>query len=206
MNADHQDSLSRYLEHYSGLSSWAARDAKATDISLSQLSVDANGKTHRIPLDPPMQSLRDARERMVKMDEASLKGLSRSDITVTEYDLPRGFHLVVFSAVIVTLLTFYERSNFLPGSWLHDNLLRNLPGFARFAYAIQPLVFYGILAIHTVEATVMATSKLIKHSVPIFGGLWWKWVASTWIDGVCSFQRFNAIVERERREKEKQKH
>ena len=136
-----------------------------------------------------MESLRDARERMVKMDEASLKGLSRSDITITEYERPRGLHLVVFSGVLLTLVAYCKRSNFLPGSWLHDNLFGNLPGFSRFCYTIQPLVFYGILVIHTAEAAFMATARLTKHSVPVFGVLWWKWIISTFVDGFFSFQR-----------------
>ena len=190
MQADaDQFQLCRYLEHYNRLSSWTARKAKATDISLSQLNIEADGKTYRIPLDPPMGTLRDARARFVQMDEISLKGLSRSDIKVTEYELPRGFQWVVFNAVVLTLLAYCKRSNFLPGSWLHDNLLQSLPGFVRFSYNIQPLVFYGMLLIHATEAGWLAASKLPKHSVPMLGSLWWKWIASTFIDGVCSFQR-----------------
>ncbi|KAF2236615.1 hypothetical protein EV356DRAFT_574895 [Viridothelium virens] len=206
MNADHQDSLSRYLEHYCRLSSWAARNAKATEITLSQLDIDASGKTHQVPLNPPLGSFRDARERMVKMDQDSLKGLSRSDIKVTEYQQPKGFDLVVFSAVVLTLLAYCKRSNFLPGSWLYDNLLSNIPGFARFSFVIQPLVFYGIIVIHSIETAFMVSSRLNKHSVPIYGGLWWKWTLTTFIDGICSFRRFAAIVERKKREKEKQRH
>ena len=136
-----------------------------------------------------MKSLRDARERLAGMDTASLKGLSRSDIRVTGYEPPQGLEWVVFSAVILTLLAYCKRSNFLPGSWLHDNLLSSLPTFTRFSYNIQPLVFYGMLVVHSVEATFMATSRLTKHSVPMFGGLWWGWVISTFVDGILSFRR-----------------
>ncbi|KAI9696495.1 MAG: hypothetical protein M1820_008123 [Bogoriella megaspora] len=214
MNADHADSLvadhlgklSRYVEHYKGLSLWSARTARATDIDLNQLTIDANGQSHQILFDLPMTSLRESRERLVEMDKASLQGLNRSEITITEYKPPQGWHWIVFSAVTLTLMAYYKRSNFIPGSWLYENLLRSVPGFAKFSWTIQPLVFYGIIVIHSCEAFFMANGLLKKHSVPVGSSLWLKWVATTWIDGFCSFSRFKDLARQKTLEREKQKH
>lgn len=56
------------------------------------------------------------------------------------------------------------------------------------------------------QAYHMDRTRLQPHSVPRLSSLWWKWVVSTFIEGFHNFWRFDAIVERERRRKEKAKH
>ena len=143
---------------------------------------------------------------MVQLVNESLKGLDRSEITVTTYRRPRGFHLVVFTVVVLTVAAFYRRKNFQPGqSMLYDRLLVHVPGFANFCYAVQPLVISLMLLIHAFEASVMAWTRLRRHGVGFFTGLWWVWMVSCFIEGFGAFQRFDGIVERELEKRKTQK-
>ncbi|KAI9863716.1 MAG: hypothetical protein M1830_006148 [Pleopsidium flavum] len=207
MNKDHQDSLTRFLEHYAHLSSQSARTAKLADMTLNSLTITTHNRSrHVIPLNPPMKSWSEARERMVAMDQEALRGLGRSNITMKEYRRPRGFLAVVFVAAACTIVSFSRRSNFLPGSWLHGSVLRHVPRFARFCYDIQPFLLYPVLAIHVGEALWMERSRLEKHNVRRFSRLWWKWVLSTFVEGVGAFMRFDRVVKEETERKEKARH
>jgi len=156
-----------------------------TDISLDRMQIRAGGQVHSIPFDPPMQSMRDARERVVKMDQEACTALGRSDITVKEYVPPTGFHLVVFVAAALTFPLLSREQNVAPGSLIHQSV----PLFADFVRKIRLPVLIVMLVLHSAEALYMANVKLIKHTVPFMSVLWWKWTASCFIEGVGSFQR-----------------
>ena len=47
---------------------------------------------------------------------------------------------------------------------------------------------------------------MVKHTVPMFSQLWWKWFISDTIEGFPALQRFDAVVEEEKLKKESQKH
>ena len=64
----------------------------------------------------------------------------------------------------------------------------------------------GMVVIHGSEAVHMARTRLEKHSVPLFSKLWWKWVVSTFFEGVGNFIRFDGIVREEEEKKMKAKH
>ncbi|KAK4985851.1 hypothetical protein LTR66_008049 [Elasticomyces elasticus] len=202
MNNDHHDSVIRYLEHYHKLPSYSAFDGKISGITLSDLELRCRGSTYKIPFDPPMQSYREARERVVKMDQDAVAALGRSDLTVKEFLPPYGLYAVVFVVVLTTFIAFSTRSNFAPGSVLG----RFVPRFASFCWTVQPFVLYFMLFMHTAEATTMARGRLRKHSVNVRTGAWWKWVGSTFIEGVWAFRRFDEMIKQKRIEKEKQKH
>lgn len=205
MNADHQDSIVRYVEHYCKVSSLAARNARLVDITLGSMSIEAAGKKFSVPLEPPMQSWREARERLVQMDKETLAGLGRSDITVKQYTRPRGAHAVVFTVCALTYVLVSRRANALPGSFIYDHVLSYSPGFASFVAQVQPIVLALMVGIHVVEASVMAR-RLQRHNVAPLSGLWWQWIASCFIEGFGALQRVDALVQQGRREKEKQQH
>ncbi|OCK80837.1 hypothetical protein K432DRAFT_425437 [Lepidopterella palustris CBS 459.81] len=206
MNADHQDSLVRYLEHYLQVSSFAARNALMEDMSMDSITVTSNGKRYLIPLEPPMDSWRDSRDRLVKMDKVATSALGRSEITVKEYRRPQGLHAVVFVVCAFTFLLFARNANFLPGSYSYHALLKHFPNFSAFCARIQPLVLNVMIVVHGSEAYYMATRKLRKHSVPVGSMLWFQWTISNFIEGVGAFQRFNAIVNAITTERETKAH
>lgn len=206
MNSEHRDSLRRYLEHYNRVSSFSARDAKLTDITFSSMTILSSNGQCTVPIDPPLTSWSQARERVVAMDAEATAGLGRSNITVKKYKRPRGVMAVVFVAAACTFVVFAKRSNFEAGSFLYDNVLKYAPGFAKWCYKIQPLVIYPMATIHGWEAYHMQKSRLEKHNVPFMSKLWWKWVLSTFVEGVGAFMRFDRIVEKEKEMTEKAKH
>ncbi|MCJ1389567.1 hypothetical protein MMC18_002424 [Xylographa bjoerkii] len=207
MNKDHQDSLIRYLEHYCHVSSYYARNAQLEDITFASITITSGkGCRYIIPLDPPLASWSEMRSRVVAMDAKSINGLKRSDITVKKYKRPKRLWIVVPCLVAGTMIAFSKRSNFEPGSFLYDYLLKSLPDFAKFCHTIQPYLLPGVLMIHATEAAHMASSRLDKHSVPRFSTLWWKWVISAFFEGIGAFRRLDQIVAHEEDLKAKIKH
>lgn len=180
--------IARYLEHYCKASSFAASRARLTDISLGSMSIEAGGRKFTIPLEPPMQSWREARERLVQMDKNCLDGLGRSDITVKQYTRPRGAHAVIFVVCALTYVLVSRWANALPGSFIYDHVLSYSPGFAGFVAQVQPAVLALMIGIHVVEASIMAR-RLQRHNVAQLSGLWWQWVASCFIEGFGALQR-----------------
>ncbi len=208
MNKDHQDSLVRFLEHYAHVSAYSARNAKLAQFKLDSLTItSSNGRSHVIPISAPLKSLSEARGRMVAMDQETLHGLKRSNVTVKGYIPPNSvLGIATFVSAGLTVFCFSRRSNFLPGSLLYDSILIYVPRFAQFCYDIQPYLFYAVVAIHICEASWMARTRLRMHSVPVLSGLWWKWVLSTFIDGVGSFMRLDKMVKQEADRKAKARH
>jgi hypothetical protein len=211
MNADHPDSVSgrfllvrvysrlmqmsvqvgRYVEHLKGASSLEARNAKLTDVALDQLTISNGTATWRISLEPPMRSMRDARERLIQMDNNALKALNRSDITVKEYRGPRGFHLFIFVACLTGYTAFLRKQHFAPGSLLYGTFHQYIPAVIDTLRESYPLGLVLMVGIHLVEAAGMIRTRLTKHSVPLFSRLWWTWVVSTFIEGFGAFQRLD---------------
>ncbi|MCJ1350067.1 MAG: hypothetical protein MMC33_000048 [Icmadophila ericetorum] len=208
MNADHQDSLVRYLEHWGNLSSYAASNARLEDIAFDSMTIStAKGVNHLITIQPPLSSWSEARPKAVAMDEEARARLKRSDITIKEYVLPnKAWQIAIMTASVLTLLAFSKQSNFLPGSLLFDYFLKYFPRFTVFCYSIQGLVLYPMVMIHAGEAGHMAQSRLEKHSVPQYSLVWWKWVISTFAEGFGAFSRFDEIVAIEKKKRARTKH
>ena len=192
----------RYLEHYCRLPSWKAYDGVMTDINLTSMTFLCGGKTYRVPLDPPMSSFRDARERAVQMDKESLRGLQKSDITVKEYVPPNGLYALEFLIIAATFVAYSQRSWFAKGA-IVERLLGQ--GFARFSWTIQPWLIIALIGLHGSEAIYFSRKYLARHSVNIRTLLWWQWFGSAFIEGRFAYIRFNDHVAKKREEKEKQK-
>ena len=207
MNADHQDSLIRYLEYYAHLSPFAARNAQLTDITFDSMTIaSGNNNIHNVPITPPMTSWPEARPRVVVMDADAVKGLRRSNVTVKRYKGPRGWMTAVMVVCALTFLAFARPGNFVPGALLYDTLLKYVPGFAKFCWRVQPLVIYPMVALHVYEAMHMERSRLRKHTVRMLSRTWWKWMVSTFVEGAGAFVRFDEVVREEEETRAKAKH
>ena len=211
MNADHSDSLIRYLRHYHGLSSFAARKAQLTYISLKTMTIStslppSSSNSYVVTLDPPLYSWAEARARLAEMDGEACKGTGFSNTTVKRYAPPKGVMIINFAMCLGTYITFSTRSNFVPGSLYHWIFFRHLPGFAKFCSTIQPFILSFLLVVHLGEALYLAKMRLEKHTVPMFSQLWWKWILSDVVEGYPVLLRFDALVEEGRLKKEAQKH
>jgi len=157
-----------------------------SDVSLDTLVFSCGHKTYKTPFQPPLTSFREVRERVVQMDKECLAGLSRSDITVQEFIPARGPYLVLFVIVTATLAAFRTRANLESGGLIATFAPE---AFTRFCWTIQPFVLYPMLLIHGCEAYWMATGRLRRHSVNMRSDIWWKWVGTTFVEGVGAFNR-----------------
>jgi hypothetical protein len=208
MNADHQSSLSLYLQHYLSLSPSLAANPKLTSISLSSLTLQTtDGRTHSIPFNPPMTSYAEARARSVAMDKESRAGLGLSTIKITSYIPPTSpFHLTIAFLVLSAYTTFLTYNRITPGTFLYDRILPFFPGGSGVFLWISRTIALPVLAIHVTETVVMERTRLRKYNVERWSGVWWKWMVGTFVEGFGSFQRFDGLVGEKRREEEGKKH
>lgn len=202
MNADHADSLQLYLQAHCGITAREARGASLEDLSLSHLILRAQGTRYVVPINPPMKDYSEARGRLVALHKESLQKLGRSDVTLTKYRAPRGLQAVIFALCLYTYASCFRRENLLPGSFVYENLgFKYVPDFAHFVYKIQPLLFPTVVGIHLLESALLAVKRLKPLGVPFMSGLWFAWVASTFVEGFGAFQRIGQIVKEERAKK-----
>lgn len=202
MNADHTTSLTRFLQHYCRFSSPNNPQLEefALDHMIISSTVDGGRCRNYVPISPPMNSFMEAREKMVAMDKKCLEGLGRSDVEVREYRGPdRAWMHILFWLAAIAFAVFCRRANLVPGSYVHEAVLKRLPaGFVRFCYMVQPLVCWGMVAIHSSELVWFERTRLRKHLAGPGGGrggkVWWKWVASCVVEGVGSFVRFDELI------------
>ena len=210
MNNDHQDSLVRLLEHFCHLPSSSARNARLTDITYGNLTIQTdNGfgiRSYRIPILPAMTSWADARGKLVALDAAATAGLKRSNITVKTYASPTGYAAVIWFLLVLSYLVLSRPANLESGSWLYDYVWVYIPGFARLMHRIHPFLLIFIFVAHGAETAWLIRGRLRNHTVPTFSRLWWTWVLSCCFEGAGAFVRFDKIVEEETRRKEKLKH
>jgi hypothetical protein len=208
LNADHQRSLSYYLQHYNSLSSWEASKPVLTDITFDVLTFRlSSGNTSTIPLYPPLTSWSDARVRTVEMDRISREALDISSIRITEYEPPKSvFHITMFALCLFTFVIFTTRQWIVDGTWFYDTALPWFPGGPKWFLGISKAIALPVLGIHLVEAYMLDRTRLRKYGVERGSGLWWKWIFSSFIEGFPSFHRIDATVKRKEREVEKAKH
>ena len=150
-----------------------------------------------------MRSYREARERVVQLDKEALAGLGQSSITITDFSPPTGLWALEFAIITATFLAYSQRWWFAQGE-IVDQVLGS--GFARFSWTIQPWLITPMLVLHAAEIVYFMKYKLLKHSVNPRTSLFWKWSATTFIEGVFAFNRFDRLVAKKREEKAKQKH
>ena len=213
MNADHHDSLVRYLEHIHAVPSRIARHATLTSISNSHLQISTtptisafskNNENYVIPLEPPLKDLSQARERLVAMDHEAIKALGRDEITVKKYVPPHtGFQIAAFCTTVSIMFFFSSRRALDPTNphGLFFPIASRFPDAFGFLARVQGKVFWSLLGVHVLECVQLDRTRLTKHSVPRGGGVWWAWIASNFIEGFTAPLRFDAYVRREKERK-----
>lgn len=195
MNADHQESLSLYLQAYCSVSASTASTAQLQELTLSDLLIStADGTRYTVPFTPPMKSLSEARPRVVALHHEALSRLGLSDVKVTEYRLPLGRDGVSLLASLALYAFFSTRAHLEPGAtgFVPDLLSE---GVRRVCYNVQPFVNPGIFITHFFEALAFSQLRLKVHRVPLFSGVWWAWMGTTLLEGVFSWRRFADVVQ-----------
>jgi hypothetical protein len=200
MNADHAHSLVLYARHYNKLPLAFARTARLEDITPTHLTMSSSFGRLLVPLDPPLASLAQSRERLVAMHAECLEALGVEDVEVTEYRRPnRTWQWGFMAGVVAVYVSFPFGESMRPGSggwgarlWSLDGRVDWLGELAWFLKGkfLLPLV----VAIHVVEAYVMATGRLRRYNVEVMGRVWWCWVVSVFLEGFGAFMRFDEVV------------
>lgn len=120
------------------------------------------------------------------MDQECVRALGRSDITVKNFEFPKGAGLVVFLTVVGGLAGWSKRSFFERGglwsSWLSE-------GARERCFAIQPWFFWGIVVVHLLEASFFMPGKLKRHNVNPASWDYWLWLGDTFFQGIGSMKR-----------------
>lgn len=211
MNADHSSSLSLYLQYYCCIPASHADSAKLTDVALDHLIIESTFGRNLIPIDPPMKSYAEARERLVEMNRASLEGLGLSDIVVQEWRPPRNvLHVGSFVICLLMFISLPRRANFTPeaGGVFYQlwSLGGRVPVLAKLCYNLQPILLPVMLLIHGFEVYTIVTTRLKKHQVRVGSSIWLLWVVDNFIEGFGCFQRFDQIVKEKQELKNSRKH
>ncbi|KAJ5246038.1 hypothetical protein N7468_001021 [Penicillium chermesinum] len=205
MNADHGDSLKLFLEAFNEVSASNAQGAQVEDLGLDNLIIRAKGIRYCVPIDPPMKDYNEARARMVALHKESLQKLGRSEVTLTKYIPPHGYHIVIFGLCLFTYISCFQRSSLLPGSWVYEHLgYKYLPKFANFVYAVQPILLPSMVAVHLFECALLYFIRLKPYGVPLFSGLWFAWTGSCFIEGFATFQRIGQFAEQAKKGEKKE--
>lgn len=166
-----------------------------------------SGQTATIPFEPPLKSLREARERLVQLDKDALETLNRDSTPIKTF-IPASAnpgHLFNFTQCLVAYVILSRGANFRPGSLLYDTLLFRVPEFAELLSTLRPYILSLMLAIHITESVLMAR-KLSRHGLRPVDRLWWLWVGTCFVEGVTSFWRLDGWIMARREEKESRKH
>ncbi|KAI4241793.1 MAG: hypothetical protein L6R40_004339 [Gallowayella cf. fulva] len=156
-----------------------------------------------------MSSYSEARTRLASLDADAVSALGISPITLKKYTWPKGSLAIIFTCTLLTLLTFPRRQNFQPGANIHSLLSQFGDwgiAYSKFCYTIQPFLIYPLVGLHAFEVAYMERSRLSRYNVPRFSGLWWKWVASTFVEGWGAFVRVDGMVKEEEEKRAKAKH
>lgn len=116
---------------------------------------------------------------------------------VTTYTTPKTFsHRLVGGLVLFYFISYASKGLIVPGSAPYEALQKFWPGGATHYLWLQEKLFVPLLVIHGVETAVMVY-RLAGAGVGAGSGLWWKWMASCWIEGVGSHQRLSALIKGE---------
>jgi hypothetical protein len=207
MNTDHKDTMALYLQVYCQLSrKEASQSPKLEDLTASELIIrtfpyGSSPSRYLVPIEPPLASSQDARQRFADMHAHCLEKLGLSNIIVTEYRPPKGVAVFMFFVLLGALIGFSRRSFFQPGSEVYEAFgLEHVPRVAQFCYRAQPIIWFSLVGIHAVETVYLAWWRLRPHRVPFFSLVALQWLFSTFVEGAIAQRRFDDMV-REKGEK-----
>lgn len=212
MTNDHGDSLALYLRHYAHLPASTISNPALTDITLDHMIITSSHGRTLIPFEPPLNSLAETRERVVKMHQTCLTALDLSAIKIDEFVPPSKVWQWLTHAICV--LCFTTLSPWLagriypttqPGGVVNKiwNVGGVVPGLAGVAGRWAAATWWFMVVVHAGEAAWMAQGRLRRHWITIGSGVWWAWVLATFNGGVASISRFDEAVAMKKAEQER---
>ncbi|KAK3955885.1 hypothetical protein QBC32DRAFT_9568 [Pseudoneurospora amorphoporcata] len=215
-------------------------DIRLVDMSLAEMQVQTRAKgaaakglngespmiTHMIPINPPMKSWGERRERLVAMTKEAREGLGlpaeglpeeeksaenekreKGVALIDTYLAPRLFW---DGAVAISVAFFFACYAAVRGGYVEQGLWAwqftqkwwPLGGADGFKWLVKAM-FLPVLAIHITEMVMFDRSRLAKNAkIPMGGLTWLKWMVSVFFEGYMAFRRYDDKVA----ELEKKKH
>ena len=205
MNQSHQRELTHYLRHYCGLSRRQAAGASLRDITFQGMRIRAGGADHVVHFQPPLQSWNEARPRVVEMDVVARRSLGISDVYMTTYLPPRPYDAVVMAAVSFYFVCVASLPWIVPRSPAWDVLTAVFPGGPDLFTWLVRTILFPVIGIHLAECFYLDRSRLQRHGVDRWSGLWWTWILSCFLEGFAAFKRFDSEIAKKRAQKEGKK-
>lgn len=209
INTAHKPELSRYLRHFASVppNSASPDDCSLVDVSHSCMVILAgDSNEYKIPFEPPLESWSDIRPRVVEMDAKARKALNEDseDIRLTTYAPPTGHGAVVFGSVLFYFVCRATLHLVTPGTKAWEMIDELWPGGVEWYAWVVKSIFWPTVILHTGEAVIFERVRMGRYGVNRGSGLWWKWMANVWIEGITTFSRAEKVVEAKRRELKKQ--
>jgi len=130
MNIQHADSVQDYALYFARLPPTLARTATLTSVSTTKLTLTVTSlhgaqSTVNIPLNPPMSSLNDSRDRLIAMADEATEGLGGSRYKVKRWVPPGLVGGVVSTAVCFGYWSFYNGAvQFAKGGFVKEFVIR----------------------------------------------------------------------------------
>ncbi|CCX33515.1 hypothetical protein FPQ18DRAFT_393436 [Pyronema domesticum] len=204
INKNHAEAVDDWAQYYARLPASLAKTATLSTFTLEKLTLSVTSphgakSTVNIPLNPPMKSVNDCRERMAYMAIEAMEGLGRSRYQVKRWVPPGFVGSIVCAAVSFGYWAFFNgATQFARGGWVRENILRGeaIAPTAELMREYHMQIFFLIFAIHIAEGVWIHRSRLGKHGVKTGSVLWWKWALSTFWEGFGSVVRFDGEVRR----------
>jgi len=213
MNADHQNALSAFAQYYGKITSSQATGAYMTDINLSAFTlsvpslhkpsndINVNHKTIAdnetqsvtIPLEPPMKSYRDARERMASMAKEACAAYGVSEYVINKYSNPPFVSIFVACSFLFSLYAFASPENFAKGHWIRKYGLLNIALFADFLEKYSKQVGVFLVALHLGEVAIFWRTRIWKYHMKSKRARA-LWSVDCFLEGFGAFKRFDDMV------------
>ncbi|KAG8734453.1 hypothetical protein FRC11_009982 [Ceratobasidium sp. 423] len=201
MNEDHHDSLVDYLRFYAKVPAHEAATAELVDINNGGMKItrvtEPNGSPRPIvvAIDPPMDSLNQARERLVAMAFEAMEGLGRSRWRVDSYPKLSLMGLVYGVSVGTMLaLTLFPNETLRPGANARQLLLFDSEIVARWLYTYQRELRSIIMGSAVYTAIMPMRRRLQKHSYKSGWGQWLAWSTAALLEGPVACISFDSDI------------
>ncbi|EUC66101.1 50S ribosomal protein L3, partial [Rhizoctonia solani AG-3 Rhs1AP] len=201
MNEDHHDALVDYLRFYLKVPAHEAATAELVDINNGGMKVTRITETNGfptpivVPIDPPMNSLSQARERLIAMSFEAIEGLGRSRWRVESYPKP-SLAGVMYGAVagITLALTLFPNETLRPGAKARQLVLFDSENVARWLYIYQREIRSLIMGSAVYTAIMPIRRRLQRHSYMSGWGQWLAWFTVALFEGPIACVSFDNNV------------
>jgi hypothetical protein len=126
INKNHAEAVDDWAQYYARLPASLAKTATLSTFTLEKLTLSVTSphgakSTVNIPLNPPMKSVNDCRERMAYMAIEAMEGLGRSRYQVKRWVPPGFVGSIVCAAVSFGYWAFFNgATQFARGGWLRE--------------------------------------------------------------------------------------